>query len=94
MSDNQPYQPKKSKGQLPDYYASQEINAGKRTQLMSIGPMWESESGYISGPTVHGRIILQPRAAREALQEMREQNQQAQSQEQVQTQSQAPDISQ
>lgn len=88
MTDqNQPSQGNKKRP--PEYDCLQEIQAGKGTRLINVGAMWDTANGNIAGDTAHGRFIIK---RREALNEMRQQNQQAQSQEQVQTQ--APDMSQ
>lgn len=61
----------------PDYYVqlAQEGRNG-REQLTDVGALWNGRNGYITGQTIAGRLILQPRAAREELQRMRgEQNQ-------------------
>lgn len=78
-------QPKQTNSKRqPEYDCLQEIPAGKSTRLINVGAMWDTANGNIAGETAHGRFIIK---RREALDEMREQNQQGQTQEQVQTQS-------
>jgi hypothetical protein len=79
---------KPSKGRQPDYDMAQQVRMGKNQRLVDIGAMWESDSGYISGDTVHGRIVLKPRNKKEALEEIR--NETAKSPEQD---SPAPEVS-
>ncbi len=66
-----------AKGREPDFDAHQVIKNDGGENWVKIGAMWEGKDGYISGDTVHGRIVLQSRKAKEALQEMRVQNQQS-----------------
>ena len=75
-----------SKGREPDYNVHQVIEGEERDNWVKIGAMWEGKNGYISGDTVHGRIVLQTRTPKEALDEMREQKQKS-----TQTLSQEPD---
>lgn len=70
--DNQP-----SKGRKPDYEVHQIMGEGNKSQWVKIGAVWEGKDGYLSGETVHGKIVLQSRHAREALQNMRDEKQQA-----------------
>lgn len=60
------------KGNKPDYYVqlAQEGRNGKE-QITDVGALWTGKDGYITGQTLAGRVILQPRAAREALHQMR-----------------------
>ncbi len=72
---------------LPEYDCLQEIQTGKGTRLINVGAMWETANGNIAGPTAHGRFIIK---RREALDEMREQEQAAPSK----AQAQEPEINQ
>jgi len=71
------------KNKQPDYFVqlAQEGRNGKE-HITDVGAVWNGKNGYITGPTIAGRIILQPRAAREALQRMRAEKRQTQGQEQ------------
>lgn len=84
-TNNQP--PQRFQPRQPDYDVLQEVRMGRNTKLISIGGVYENqESGYISGDTVHGRLVLQPREVKEALQQVRsEQHTQGQQQTQAPT---------
>lgn len=75
-------------GRQPDYDVLQEVQMGRHKQLMHIGGVFENDKGYIVGQTLHGKLVLAPTQAREALQEMRTEQAQnpAQTQEQGLTQ--------
>lgn len=60
-------------GRQPDFDVLQEVQMGKHTKLMHIGGLFENDKGYITGNTLHGKMVLAPTNAREALNEMREQ---------------------
>lgn len=61
------------KSKKPDYYLQlvQEGRNGKE-QITDVGALWKSKNDYLTGRTIAGRVIAQPRAAREELQRMRE----------------------
>ncbi len=73
------------KGKQPDYFVqlAQEGRNGKE-QITDVGAVWNGKNGYMTGQTIAGRVILQPRAAREELQRMRAQQRQTQGQNQSQ----------
>lgn len=62
----------KTKGRLPDGYAQIEKDGynGKK-QYFDIGPVWNSKDGYVSGQTVFGKLLIQPRVKREELEKLR-----------------------
>jgi hypothetical protein len=60
-----------AKGRQPDYDVHQVLGEGDKSQWMKIGAVWEGKDGYLSGNTVHGKIVLQSREAKETLQQMR-----------------------
>ena len=66
------------KRRKPDYYVqlAQEGKNG-REQITDVGAVWKSENGYITGNTIAGHVILQPREALEQLREMRQQTSQS-----------------
>lgn len=73
-----------SKHRKPDHYVQLEMQQGNgRKRLMDVGELWQGKNGYQTGNTIYGRMVIQPRAQREALKELREQK--AQSIEQGQT---------
>ena len=57
---------------MPDGYAQIEKDGcnGKK-QYFDIGPVWNSKDGYTSGPTVFGKLLIQPRVKREELERLR-----------------------
>lgn len=63
------------KHRKPDLYVqlAQPGRNGKE-KITDVGGVWAGKDGYYTGDTIAGRLILQPREAREALQEMRKQN--------------------
>ncbi len=78
-----------SNSRKPDQFVmvEQPGKYGKKT-LIDLAPTWNGKPGYSSGPSPIGRIVIQTREAREALQEMRKEEAQPQTQEQAQSQSQ------
>lgn len=60
------------RSKLPDYYVqlAQDGKHGKE-QLTDVGALWSGKNGYITGNTIAGRIVLQPRAARDELRRQR-----------------------
>lgn len=60
-----------NKNRQPDYEVLQVTGEGDNSQWLKIGAVWQGKDGYLTGKTVHGKIVLQSREAKEALQKMR-----------------------
>ncbi|GAB2707757.1 hypothetical protein [Aliiglaciecola aliphaticivorans] len=90
MSGTNNENPSISKGRQPDYDVLQEVQMGRHKQLMHIGGVFENNKGYITGQTLHGKLVLAPTQAREALQEIRAEQAQNPTQTQEQSLEQKP----
>lgn len=80
-----------SKNKQPDYYLqlAQEGRHGKE-RITDVGVLWEGKNGYLTGETIAGRVIAQPRAARDELNRMRAENAKKQEQSVEQEHNQEP----
>lgn len=59
------------KGRKPDYYVQRaQVGRNGKERITDVGAVWNGKKDYKTGETIFGNLILQPRAEREAAQEL------------------------
>ncbi|ODS24779.1 hypothetical protein AB835_01610 [Candidatus Endobugula sertula] len=73
----EPTESQNDRHRKPDYYVqlAQEGRHG-REKITDVGVLWSGKDGYLTGDTIAGRVIVQPREKREELQRIRAERQQ------------------